>query len=70
MSLWKRLFRRTQPPPPAAEERGETMDDGAISLPTEPYVFECRQCGKVFEKRRRRPACPECDSPDVELLSE
>lgn len=70
MSLWKRLFRRTQQPPAETESRLEASDERAVSLPTEPYVFECRQCGKVFEKRRRRPVCPECDSPDVELLSE
>ena len=39
-------------------------------LPAESYVFECRVCGKVFEARRRRPSCPECDASDVALMSE
>ena len=66
MSLWSRLFGRTpetpaKPAPPAAR--------GPTPLPTDPSVFECRACHKVFEARRRRPNCPECDSPDVELMS-
>jgi Zn finger protein HypA/HybF involved in hydrogenase expression len=43
---------------------------GAIPLPAEPFVFECRDCGKVFEVRRRRATCPECDSENVEIVSE
>jgi Zn finger protein HypA/HybF involved in hydrogenase expression len=35
----------------------------------EPHVFECRQCGKVFEARTRRAFCPECESDDVERLT-
>jgi Zn finger protein HypA/HybF involved in hydrogenase expression len=70
MSLWKWLFRRAENDPPAAKEEEDADSDGTIPLPAEPYVFECRDCGKVFEKRRRRPACPECDSKDVELISE
>jgi rubrerythrin len=64
MSLWmwwKRLWGGT----------GETPDEvppGPLRLPTEPFVFECRQCGKVFEARRMHPLCPECDSADVEVL--
>ena len=30
---------------------------------------ECRVCGKVFDARRKKPLCPECDSHDVELLN-
>jgi hypothetical protein len=37
--------------------------------PPLPYVFECRQCHKVFEARTRRAFCPECDSADVERLT-
>jgi putative FmdB family regulatory protein len=37
--------------------------------PMAPYVFECRQCHKVFEARTRRAFCPECDSDDVERLT-
>jgi Zn finger protein HypA/HybF involved in hydrogenase expression len=71
MSLWTWLFRRP------IKRRGTTHpadDESArgkqpIPLPTEPSVFECRECHKVFEARRRRPTCPECDSADVELMS-
>jgi phosphoglycolate phosphatase len=41
-----------------------------VTLPLEPHVFECQLCHKVFESRRRRPVCPECDSSDTELMSE
>jgi len=78
MGLWSRLIRRkpavaapdplpaapsTDVPPPPATTR-------AVELPIEPFVFECRECGKVFEARRVRPPCPECDSHEVSLLSE
>ena len=70
MSLWQRLraWRRaggSSPPelptPPASN---------TVVLPVEPYVFECKECGKVFEARRRRPPCPECESDNVALMSE
>ncbi|HUI25813.1 MAG TPA: hydrogenase/urease maturation nickel metallochaperone HypA [Candidatus Kryptonia bacterium] len=69
MSLWHRLFRRHPPADtePAAEP--SPADDQLIELPTEPFVFECRECGKVFEARRKKPLCPECDSRNVELVS-
>ena len=76
MGLWSRFFRWRAPSP--LEEA--TEDDAspepaaepgrAVELPVEPFVFECRSCGKVFEVRRKRPACPECDSRDVSLMSE
>lgn len=71
MSLWRRLFRHE---PPAAldastDEKPSPTDEHLIELPNEPYVFECRSCGKVFEARRKKPICPECDSRDVELVS-
>jgi len=50
------------------EEEEEEMPPGPIRLPTEPFVFECRQCGKIFEARKQHPACTECDSEDVEEL--
>ena len=78
MGLWSRLFRRrplpaedglpepgSEPPPAAGDESSHT-----VLLPVEPFVFECESCGKVFEARRKRPACPECDSRDVSLMSE
>jgi len=75
MGLWSRLLswgRRTEAVAPLApieevplQEAGKTVE-----LPTEPFVFECQSCGKVFEARRLRPLCPECDSRDVSLLSE
>ena len=71
MSLWSWLFRR----PTKRRATAPTTDDATatgkqpIPLPTEPSVFECRECHKVFEARRRRPTCPECDSADVELMS-
>ena len=67
MSLWtwwKRLRGADDEP---AEE--EDRPKGPIRLPTDPFVFECRQCGKIFEARRKHPACPECDSEDVEELA-
>ena len=70
MSLWKWLFRRAEELPPEPEEEDDSLDDKAIPLPTEPYVFECRDCGKVFEIRRRRATCPECDSSNVEVVSD
>jgi Zn finger protein HypA/HybF involved in hydrogenase expression len=65
MSLWKWLV-RSKPVPSAAPPAAKRP----IRLPVEPYVFECRQCGKVFESRRRHPSCTECDSEDVELVGE
>jgi hypothetical protein len=76
MGLWSRVFQwwkgdateGDQPvpdEPPAAD-----VPDKTVELPTEPYVFECQSCGKVFEARRRRPLCPECDSDDVTVVSE
>ena len=67
MSLWnwwKRLRGE-------ADEAGEddAPPEGPIRLPTDPFVFECRQCGKIFEARRKHPACPECDSEDVEEVA-
>ena len=68
MSIWSWLRRR--PAAPAARDvRAAHGSKQAIPLPTEPSVFECRDCHKVFEARRRRPTCPECDSADVELMS-
>lgn len=54
--------------PPAGE--AETPSTVVVHLPQEPYVFECSDCGKVFEARRRRPLCPECDTTSVVLISE
>jgi Zn finger protein HypA/HybF involved in hydrogenase expression len=65
MSIWSWLIRRI----PTASAPPSTRGKGPIPLPTEPAVFECRVCHKVFEARRLRPTCPECDSPDVELMS-
>lgn len=70
MSIWSWLFRR--PTATGRTTRGTDARARAkqpIPLPTEPSVFECRECHKVFEARRRRPSCPECDSVDVELMS-
>jgi len=33
-----------------------------------PLLFECKLCGKVFDGEQRHPACPECDSNDVEQV--
>lgn len=63
MSLWSWLRGRSD-----TAEDAEARSGGPTPLPTEPYVFECRQCGKVFDARRRRSRCPECDSEDVERL--
>ena len=70
MSIWKWLFRRpAKPQRPTAAPSAPKGSKDPIRLPTEPSVFECRVCHKVFEARRLRPSCPECDSPDVELMS-
>jgi Zn finger protein HypA/HybF involved in hydrogenase expression len=49
----------------------QSTDDQPPEIPLAPlpYVFECRQCHKVFEARTRRAFCPECDSDDVERLT-
>ena len=75
MGLWSRLLRWRAPASPAVEtaeppkvplaETGNTVE-----LPLEPFVFECQSCGKVFEVRRKRAPCPECDSTDVAALTE
>jgi Zn finger protein HypA/HybF involved in hydrogenase expression len=68
MSLWSWFSRRARGLAKSASSRGAPKNP--IPLPSEPYVFECGQCGKVFEARRRHPLCPECDSSDVELVSD
>jgi rubrerythrin len=71
MSIWDRLFRRGDSAKGEARTKAKpkASPHDPIPLPTEPYVFECRECGKVFEARRRRGvACPECDASDVELM--
>ena len=84
MGLWSKLlnWRRlnlTHPLQPTLNvgEAASTSAEAAaasheepVTLPLEPFVFECESCGKVFEARRLRPLCPECDSRDVSLLSE
>ena len=62
MSLWN-WWKRLR-----GEEEGAERPAGPVRLPTDPFVFECRQCGKIFEARRKHPACPECDSEDVEEM--
>ena len=77
MGLWSRFFRwrsdDAAPPPSADAPDADTtaeQDAHTIPLPSAPFVFECQLCGKVFEARRRRPQCPECDSPEVSIISE
>ena len=75
MGIWSRLFGRgsaDEPATPAADESPEepAPAPNTVELPAEPFVFECQSCGKVFEARRKRPRCPECDSTEVSLLSE
>lgn len=67
MSLWNLFARRSRDTPVA--EPLERDGAGTIHLRREPYVFECRACHKVFEVRRLRSACPECESTDVELVA-
>jgi len=78
MGLWTRLL-RWRGVSPADESAVEDVEpepipvdevDNTVVLPTEPFVFECQSCGKVFEARRKRPQCPECDSSDVSVMSE
>ena len=76
MGLWWRMFQwwkgdaAERDLPEADEPTGADVPDKTVELPTEPYVFECQSCGKVFEARRKRPLCPECDSADVSLMSQ
>ena len=75
MSLWSRLLRWGKDAPASASEPPQEAESAAepsntIDLPAEPYVFECQECGKVFEARRRRVQCPECDSTNVSIVSE
>jgi len=63
---WRREESEAQP----AGGKVKLASEKIVELPDEPYVFECRSCGKVFEARRRRPLCPECDSNDVVVMSE
>jgi len=78
MGIWSRLFRRrsrsatAQPPQEHSRPASPALDASGktVELPTEPFVFECQSCGKVFEARRKRPQCPECDGTEVSLLSE
>jgi Zn finger protein HypA/HybF involved in hydrogenase expression len=73
MGLWSRLLRWRQRAAPESAEVGRepTPESGnTVELPTEPFVFECQACGKVFESRRKRAQCPECDSTEIALLSE
>jgi hypothetical protein len=79
MGLWSRLFGRRRTAESATShgaaaaapggESGVAGREAPIELPAEPFVFECQSCGKVFEARRLRPLCPECDSSAVSLLS-
>jgi len=74
MGLWSKLLRWRRPgevasPKPTREPLASDAGN-TVELPAEPFVFECQSCGKVFEARRLRPLCPECDSRDVSLLSE
>ena len=74
MSLWSKLFRWRSETADSEDSATvpvpEEEPSNTVELPVEPFVFECRSCGKVFEARRKRPQCPECDSTDVSLLSE
>jgi len=75
MGIWRRLFRRNTADEPAADADPEPpveAEDASntVDLPVDPFVFECQSCGKVFEARRKRPLCPECDSRDVTPLTD
>ena len=68
MSLWS-WWKANKREPVEPETGTSSTEPGVESLPSEPYVFECSSCGKVFEARRRRPLCPECDSANVNRVS-
>ncbi len=76
MGLWSKFLRWRRPSVAdeqnhehAQDETGTTDETNTVELPREPFVFECQSCGKVFEARRKRPQCPECDSRDVSNVS-
>jgi Zn finger protein HypA/HybF involved in hydrogenase expression len=75
MGVWSRLlrWRKVAEAPveqPEAAPRAADQETNTVELPIEPFVFECQECGKVFEARRMRPRCPECDSSNASVLSE
>lgn len=73
MEFWRRLFGSARNAEASEEDdvdKDDPKDDGTIRLPQEPFVFECKDCGKIFEVRRRKATCPECDSENVEIVSE
>jgi hypothetical protein len=49
-----------KPPPPRPA--------GPAARTTPPKLFECKLCGKVFDSDEPAPACPECDSYEVEQM--
>ncbi len=63
MSFWSDWFARAKLEPP--QRAAENVTPQA----NEPDVFECRDCGKVFESPRLPVACPECDSTNVERMT-
>lgn len=71
MGLWSRLFcwRGSDPTTDTGTTPADETAPNTVELPAEPFMFECQSCGKVFEARRRRPQCPECDSRDVSQLT-
>lgn len=44
------------------------LPGGLAADPAPPPLYACRLCGKLFDDRADRPACPECDSTDVERM--
>ena len=72
MKFWRRWSRgmKKEASEDTAINAKEQRSQGTIPLPQEPFVFECGDCGKIFEVRRRRAACPECDSENVSILSD
>ena len=50
--------------------REEKARKAAADVAKRLRIFECRLCHKVFDSERAQASCPECDSEDVEDLSE
>ncbi len=53
-------------PSQAGHERVRATTIAAEKQP--PKLFECKLCGKLFDADEEHPACPECDSNDVERV--
>jgi len=56
-------------PMTSLDEPSDPSGPGPGASPKKPpKLFECKLCFKVFDAEIAHPACPECDSNDVEQV--